>query len=258
MTNDATPGGQAGNCWSCTSSCTASTRSSAVENSTSPWSRGVSGPTPATQRISCCAPRRASPTGRWSGSCAFVTWSTTRSSTNTASRPPPATEPEPTSRRWRRASSRRRSDVAAAVGAAARVRGAPSRRSRLAAAAVHGGDLCRAVLLLESLHRNRGLDVPHARQGEDTVVDDRRDILERAEQPDRQNVEPPEHQDDAADLRHGGNLLTQCPELPVLCVDSDQRQPGRACKREVGDGGFDGLPRPFPGPCVGPGRGLSP
>src|SRR2546429_6380972 len=25
--------------------------------------------------------------------------------------------------------------------------------------------------------------------------------------------------------------------LPVLCVDSDQRQPGRACKREVGDGG---------------------
>src|SRR5256885_437916 len=99
--------------------------------------------------------------------------------------------------------------------------------------------------MLESLHRNRGLDVTHARQGEDTVVDDRSDILERAEQPDRQDVEPPEHQDDAADLRHGGNLLTQRPELPVLCVDSDQRQPGRACKREVGDGGETDRPALF-------------
>src|SRR6184192_1812481 len=241
MTNDATPGGQAGNCWSCTSSCTASTRSSAVENSTSPWSRGVSGPTPATQRISCCAPRRASPTGRWSGSCASVTWSTTRSSTNTACRLPPATEPEPTSGRWWRASSRTRSEVAVARSAAARVRG----RSRLAAAAAHGGYLCRAVLMLESLHRYRGLDVTHARQGKDTIVDNLRNVLERAEQSDRQDVEPPEHQDDALDLGHGGNLLTQRPELPVLCVDSNQRQPGRACKREVRDGGETDRPALF-------------
>src|SRR5579871_2829591 len=75
---------------------------------------------------------------------------------------------------------------------------AASGGARLGGGTTHRGDFRGAVVVLERLYGNGGLHVPHARQRQDAVVGDLDDVLECCEQADRENVEPAQHEDDAA------------------------------------------------------------
>src|ERR1700722_1315857 len=106
-----------------------------------------------------------------------------------------------------------------------------------AGAAAHRCDLGGAEVVLEGLHGNGSLHVSHSRQRQDAVVGNLDDVLERVEEPDREDVEATKHDDHAADLSHGRDLLAHRPQFPMLGADADQHYARGAGEGHVRDGG---------------------